>query len=76
MRHGLQSSPHACARKRRHASIVGAFAELKRCSDPTVTPYRCSVCGGWHIGHAWGAAAKAAFRGERRRQAAVSAGMN
>lgn len=49
------SRARSCQNKRRHPTYAGAAVALRLTSnihgDPTLRVYRCTHCGGFHIGH-------------------------
>lgn len=55
-----------CIGKIGHTSRKGAFAEMKRAKDLSLSIYQCPHCGKYHVGHAIGWVAKRVFQGLRR----------
>lgn len=61
----VRAAASQCLGKARHGNRADARTEARkakgRCGD-LMESYRCPHCGGWHIGHAIGAALKRRFK--------------
>lgn len=47
----VYNATRSCVRKVKHATPDKAAKTARKIGDPHVRSYRCSNCGGWHVGH-------------------------